>query len=134
MVTSLSGLLVGASDDGCVAGESTALVAEELPWHNILTEEALGTIRQETTGVKVLIKCLVGGKVESEYRFLTGEKGLRPGSKRGTSALHPSFFDYGEGSGELEAEGSSGTITRKVEGAVKILGFDAQELISISDP
>jgi hypothetical protein len=120
----------------CLAGESSALVAEGLPWHNVLTEEVSGTIRQESTGVKVLIECLVGGKVESAHRFLTGagEKGLRPTSYVGTSALHPGLFAYEAGSGELEAEGSSGAITRRVEGAVKFLGFDAQELISVKDP
>jgi hypothetical protein len=120
----------------CLTGESSALVAEELPWHNILTEEVSGTIRQETTGVKVLITCLVGEKVESEHRFLTGakEKGVRPTSHLGTSALHPLLLAYEAGSGELEAEASLGTITRKVEGVAKVLGFEAQELISIKDP
>jgi IPT/TIG domain-containing protein len=120
----------------CLAGQSTAVVAEALPWHNILTEEVLGTIRQETTGVKVSIECLVGEKVESAQRFLTGTaaRGLRPAIHLGTSALHPAFFEFGEGSGELESEGSGGTITRKVEGAIKILGFDAQELISTKNP
>jgi hypothetical protein len=117
----------------CLAGQSTAVVAEGLPWHNILTEEVLGTIRQEATGVKALIECLVGGKVESEQRFLTrpGAEGLRPSSNMGTSALHPSFFEYGAGSGELELEASGGAVTRKVEGAVKVLGFEAQELITV---
>jgi hypothetical protein len=120
----------------CLAGESSALVAEELPWHHILTEEVVGTVRQESTGIKVLIECLVGEKVESVHRFLTGagQKGLRPSSHVGTSALHPGLFSYDAGSGELEAEGSSGAITRRAEGAVKILGFDAQELISIVNP
>jgi hypothetical protein len=120
----------------CAAGQSTALVAEELPWHSILTEEALGTIRQETTGIRLLIECVVGGKLEGGSELVTGagEKGLRPVSRVGTSALHPGFFEYGEGSGELEVEGSGGTVTRRAEGAVKILGFDAQELITFKNP
>ena len=120
----------------CPFGMSAALVAEALPWHDILTEEVSGVIRQEILGVKVLIECLVGQKVEAELRFLTGatEKGLRPKIAEGTEALHPSFFEFGEGSGELEEEGSGGLIARKVEGAVKLLGYNAEELLSMKDP
>jgi hypothetical protein len=124
------------SEGFCPAGMSTAVVAEGLPWHNVLTEELAGTIRQETTGIKVFVECLVGEKIESGSRFVTGaaEKGLRPTSKNGTSALHPGFVEFAEGSGELEVEGSGGTVTRRAEGAIKMLGFDAQELISVSNP
>jgi hypothetical protein len=120
----------------CPTGQSTAVVAEGLPWHSSLTEELAGTIRQETTGVKMFIECLVGGKVEGGAQFVigAGQKGLRPNSKNGTEVLHPSVLEFGEGSGELEAEGSGGTVTRKVEGAIKILGYNAQEVISIKNP
>ncbi len=120
------------SEGICPAGMSTAVVAENLPWHNILTEEVVGTIRQETTGVKLFIECLVGETAESGSKFVigAGENGLRPKAGKGTSALHPGFFEFGEGSGELEVEGSGGAVTRRAEGAVKILGYNAQELIT----
>ena len=54
-------------------------------------------IRQATTGVKLSVECRAGGTVESRSNFITGaaEKGLRPSAHRGTSALHPSFFEFG---------------------------------------
>jgi hypothetical protein len=116
----------------CPFGLSTALVPKELPWHNLLIEEVAGSIRQETTGLRLTIECLAGETVESEEEYVVGpgEKGLRPTFKAGTSALHPGFSEFGEGSGEVEVEGSGGGVARKVEGIVKVLGYNAQELIS----
>ena len=124
------------SEGVCPPGQSTALVGEGLPWHEILTEETLSTTRQETTNLTLRIECLVGEKVEGGSKFVvgSGEKGLRPAFAQGTEALHPPFLEFGEGSGELEAEGSGGTVTRKAEGAVKLLGYNAQELLSVKDP
>jgi hypothetical protein len=48
--------------------------------------------------------------------------------------LHPGFLEYGEGSGELELEHCEGTITFKLEGIVKVLGYNAQEVISVKNP
>jgi hypothetical protein len=124
------------SEGICPTGQSAALVAEKLPWHNTLTEEVAGVIRQETTGVNVFIECLAGEKVEGGSKFVTGagEKGLRPTSVSGTSALHPAFVEFDEASGELEAEGSGGTITRRAQGVLKVLGYNAQELITTGNP
>jgi hypothetical protein len=124
------------SEGFCAVGQSAAIVAERLPWHTILTEELAGTIRQETVSTTVFIQCLVGGKLEGGLQFVTGagQKGLRPTYRSGTSALHPGFLEFGEGSGELEWEGSGGTVTRKAEGAVKMLGYNAQELIGVKNP
>lgn len=47
----------------------------------------------------------------------------------GTSALHPGVFEFDGGSGVLEVEGSGGAVTANIEGAVKELGYNAQELI-----
>jgi hypothetical protein len=120
----------------CPAGQSTAVVAEELPWRNMLTEEVAGTIRQEATGIKLFVACLVGQKVEGGSKFVigAGQKGVRPKAVTGGSALHPGLFEFGEASGELEVEGSGAAVTRKAEGAVKILGYNAQELISVKNP
>ncbi len=70
--------------------------------------------------------------------------GLRPGSpffaveplapfgiKKGTSAKSPGFFEFDAGSGNLEKfEGPGESLTVKLEGEVKILGYEEQELIN----
>ena len=91
--------------------------------------------RAKSSGLKLYVECKVGEKVEGGVKFTTraGSKcceGQAPVFKRGTSALHPSFLEYGLGSGELEAEGSAETVTGKIEGEVKIPGYDEQELIN----
>ena len=125
------------SEKNCVLGEETRVVAEKLPWVTKLTEEVVGTIRNETTGVQVDVECLAKSseKIEKEIKFDIGteptkEKGQRPSSHNGTSALHPGFLEFGSGSGELEVVGSKETITGKTEGEVKLLGYEEQELIS----
>jgi hypothetical protein len=125
------------SEKNCTLGEETRVVAEKLPWSSKLTEEVAGTIRDETTGVQVDIECInkSNEKIEKEIKFDIGseptkEKGQRPVSHNGTSALHPGFLEFGSGSGELEVVGSKETITGKTEGEVKILGYEEQELIS----
>jgi len=107
------------------------VTSEKTPWHNLLTEEVAGTIRQETTGVKVNIECFAGETKLASIPFVipSGEKGQRPKAVAGSSALHPGFLEFGEGSGELEVEGSADTISGKTEGTVKTLGYNAQELI-----
>lgn len=112
------------------------VTSSKTPWHNVLTEEVAGTIRQETTGVRVLIECFHEETKIAEIPFVIGatEKGQRPNEKAGSSALHPGFLEFGEGSGELEVEGSAGTITGKTEGTVKALGYNAQELIGVANP
>ena len=62
------------------------LKAESVPWHNVLTEELVGTIRQETTGVKVGIVCFEGNTKIAETKFVNAEKekGRRPKTMAGT--------------------------------------------------
>jgi len=125
---------------------ATEVVAERLPWHSVLTEEVAPTIRLETlgtptTGIKAVVECKVGGSISSKIPYVVGkkkgsaeaEKGQRPIEEAGTSALHPSFANF-EGSGELEVEGSLGKVRGKTEGAVKTLGYNAQELFSVKNP
>jgi len=121
----------------CPGGTTSVRVtADKLPWTNKLTEEVAETIRQETTGVRVLIECFEGETKIASIPFIIGgtEKGQRPKSVAGQSALHPGFLEFGVGSGELEVEGSAGTITGKTSGVVKVLGYNAQELISVKNP
>jgi len=127
----------GCESEGiCPAGQTSLVVAEKLPWPSVLTEEVEGTIRAETTGVKLFVECLVGEKIESGQKFVVGatEKGPRPRAQKGTGAAHPSTLEYDSGSGELEKEGSGGTVTVKTEGALKILGYSNQESVSIKNP
>jgi hypothetical protein len=121
----------------CPSGTTgVAVTAEKLPWTNKLTEEVVEVIRQETTGVKVNIECFEGEIKIASIPFVIGatEKGQRPKAVSGTSALHPGFLEFGEGSGELEVEGSGGTITGKTEGIGKTLGYNAQELLNVKNP
>jgi hypothetical protein len=121
----------------CPTGTNgVAVKAENLPWHDLLTEEVAGITRQETTGVKVNIICSEGGIVKAELKFVIGatEKGQRPKTVEGTSALHPGLLEFDAGSGELELEGSLGATQGKTEGAGKELGYNAQELLAVKNP
>jgi hypothetical protein len=121
----------------CPTGTNgVAVKSENLPWHDLLTEEVAGVIRQETTGVKVDIICSENGVVKAELKFVIGstEKGQRPKIVEGTAALHPGLLEFDAGSGELELEGSLGVTQGKTEGAVKTLGYNAQELTAAKNP
>ena len=108
---------------------------ERLPWHNVLTEEVAGTIRQETTGVKVDILCFEGSVLIAELKFVIEgtEKGLRPKFVEGTEALHPGLLEFDTASGELNLEGAL-RVRGRVEGVLRLLGFNAQELIAMKNP
>jgi hypothetical protein len=135
------------SEKNCALGETTMVKAERLPstlppgvagtgWPSALTEEVVGTIRAETKNIEVDVICVNAGKVEKETKFdiFSGEKGQRPKSVKGTSALHPGFLEFGVGSGELEVVGSSNTVSGRTEGEVKTLGYEEQELINTKSP
>jgi len=57
-----------------------------------------------------------------------------PTVHRGTSATHPTFLEFGATSGALEAEGSAGAVQARVEGELKVLGYEEQELIAARTP
>jgi hypothetical protein len=126
------------SEKICPVSTVTELAAENLPWASVL-EVAAGVIRTRSTGVKMFVKCLSGGKLEGGTKFLTNEasaccKAWTPAERHGTSALHTGFLEFAPGSGELEAEGSKEAVTAKTEGELKILGFSEQELINTKNP
>jgi hypothetical protein len=122
------------SEGVCPAGTEPGMMAESLPWANTLGISA-GLIRQATTGIKIFITCSANGKVEGGAKYVTNPasiccKSWHPASKRGTSALHPGFFEFANyTAGELEVEGSAETVSAPVEGELKVLGFNEQELI-----
>ena len=122
----------------CPAGTTSRRIsANNLPWHVQLTEEVVGTIRQETLGFKVTLECF-----EAATRTATGpfvvpasEKGQRPALIAGSSALHPSFLEFlCSATGVLEAEGSQLTIEACFLGVIKTFGYNAQELIHAANP
>ncbi|HEV2924253.1 MAG TPA: hypothetical protein VGW98_09490, partial [Solirubrobacteraceae bacterium] len=118
----------------CPAGSSPKLAPENLPWSNKL-EIVAGIVRQQTTGIHLFIGCFVGEKLEGGTALDSNEsssccKGLTPASRYGPTALHPGFFEYGLGSGELEILGSNEANAFAAEGDLKVLGYDEQELIN----
>ena len=108
--------------------------SEALPWTDLLTEEVAGTVRQETRDVKLDIVCSEGGVVIAEFKFETpaSGKGMRPRAVEGTEALHPGLFEYDSGAGEME-DGLCSCFA-KTEGALKLLGYNAQDLIAVKNP
>jgi hypothetical protein len=121
----------------CPTGTTVVRVtAEKLPWHDLLTEEVAGTIRQETTGVTLKLECFSGETLIGAELFVVGEreKGLRPKIVEGPSATHPSLREYDAASGEVELEGSLGAVQGKFEGALKFIGYNAQETVAARNP
>jgi alpha-tubulin suppressor-like RCC1 family protein len=105
---------------------TSVVTAESLPWPSVLEYEG-SVIRVKTTGVKLKIDCQKEGKSEGSETFVGADQ---PSFHRGTSALHPGFLEYDPGAGSLEKEGSKGAVLAKIEGEVKVLGYDEQELIN----
>jgi hypothetical protein len=99
----------------CPAG--VQVTASGLPWHSEL-ERVEGVIRDKTTGISLTIRC-----GESAFTF-TGQ--LTPKFTNMPGTAHPTFDEFGEGSGELELEtpGTKEVTTLKVTGDDKMLGFE----------
>jgi hypothetical protein len=116
------------------------VLAEALPWSGVLVEPAAGEIRAEVTGIKEDYQCWVtkaafekAARGEAE---LPNAKNVYVGTQRpkpetGTSAMHPSFLEFGSAAGRLEQEGSENTIQAETESKLKTLGYKEQELISV---
>ena len=120
---------------------SVAIVlAEGLPWPEVLEEPKAGEIRAKTTGIKQDFQCWETRKAFEKARRGEGElpnaKNVFIGSptpkvEQGTSGLHPGFLEFGPAAGKLEQEGSQGTIQAETVGKLKTLGYKEQELISV---
>jgi hypothetical protein len=112
----------------CPAGATAIKVtSSRLPWMTELIEPSPGVIRDETRLMRMTIECEEGGKVVASIPFVGS---LKPKVLHGTSATHPGFEEFEPGSGELEVEGSGGSVTVQLEGEDKQLGFSEQELIN----
>jgi alpha-tubulin suppressor-like RCC1 family protein len=128
----------------CPVGFYVAVEPRNLPW---ITEIIIvsGKVRNNVIGVRVRIGCRTlspapTGAGENEVigtTFVIGpgqkQTPLAPfGPLKGTSALNPGKYSYDAGSGELEEEGSGGAAKAVVEGEVKTLGYNEQELIQLN--
>jgi hypothetical protein len=117
-----------------------SVLAEALPWPEVLEEPRAGEIRARTTESKQDYQCW-GTKAAFE-KAARGEGGgpnaknvfigtQTPKPETGTSAAHPGFLEFGAAAGLLEQEGSAGTILLETQGKIKVLGYKEQELISV---
>jgi hypothetical protein len=107
---------------------TSVVTAESLPWGSLLEGET-GVLRSKTVGMKIKIDCQKEGKSEGSETFVGA---TAPSARHGTSALHPGLVEYDAGAGTLEQEGSKGGALGKLEGEVKVLGYDEQELINVN--
>jgi hypothetical protein len=106
-------------------------------WEAKLTEPEVGVIRLKTgnktlnspTQIKFLISCPPNGLGEIK----TPSRGeLTPKLKNGTLiGSAPSKIEFGLGSGELEL---AGIPEGKVNGSLKVMGYETGEIISTSNP
>jgi hypothetical protein len=117
-----------------------SVLAEELPWPEVLVEPKAGEIRAKITGIKQDYQCWEtkaarekaargeGGTPNAKNVFIGVQT---PKPENGTSAAHPGFLEFGPAAGRLEQEFSQGTVLGETEGKVKVLGYKEQELISV---
>jgi hypothetical protein len=123
--------------EGTTCAGFTEILAESLPWPSLLEEAVPPTIRSKTTGIKVNVLCWASE--EAKEKALEGEKPL--GSVPFVGSLQPEYInkpsvfpqasltEFAAGSGELEVEGSGGTVSAQVEGRLETVGYKTQEVI-----
>ena len=144
----------------CPAGTRGGAAPSLLPWTGTL-EEVAGKIRSVSSkaigagGTRVIIGCTApifsnadfpeppgAGELTQGGVFVVGAQTSDPlapaGTKKGTSALHPGFYEWDSGSGLLEEEEpglghGNGTVTGKTTGRIKLLGFEDQEHIYVEE-
>jgi hypothetical protein len=116
------------------------VLAEELPWPEVLVNPEEGVIRARTTGIKQDYQCWATkaafekaargeGELPNAKNVFRGEQ--TPKVEPGTSASHPGFLEFGPAAGLLEQEGSQGSVQAETEGKMKVLGYKEAELISV---
>jgi hypothetical protein len=102
------------------------LAAEGLPWSVHLATLG-GVNRMRSEGVQLRVECNVEGKEPTSERFVGS---YQPTLFNGVSATLPSFAEFDPESGNLEKEGSKGAVQEKLEGELKLLGYEAQEVVT----
>jgi hypothetical protein len=91
-----------------------SVLAEALPWPEVLEEPKAGEIRARTTGFKQDNQCWATkaafekaargeGEVPNARNIFIGSPTPKP--ENGTSAAHPGFLEFGPGAGKFEQEG-----------------------------
>jgi hypothetical protein len=120
-----------------------SIVAKKLPWASELVEEEEGVARSKSKGVEMVVVCLnTKGEQDDPFAFVTNQKAgskceaLGPTVKTGSSASHPGFLEFAEGSKELEIPLTEETceLVGKTEGEVKQVGYSEQELVNVKSP
>jgi hypothetical protein len=104
-------------------------------WEAKLFEEA-GIIRlkvgNKTIGSPTQIKFLISCPPNGSGEIKTPTRGeLTPKVKNGTALSAPSKIEFGAGSGELEL---AGIPEGKVAGSLKVMGYEANEIITSKNP
>jgi hypothetical protein len=115
------------------AGEATKVTAESLPWSSHVEVEgtSLGTVaRTKVENVKLKDQCMKGG-VEVSGETYTGSD--RPRFRHGTSALHPGFVEFDANASTLIVEATP-KVTASIEGEIKSMGYNEQELFNVKSP
>jgi hypothetical protein len=88
--------------------------------------ETGGVVRATSTGVGVRVKCYSGTESEEVLSNVVYSGEWSPSVISGPSATKPSFDEFDAASGELL--GGAGAATPS--GKVKVMGFEAEEVIS----
>jgi hypothetical protein len=127
--------------EGTTCSAYTEILAESLPWPSLLEETTPPTIRPKTTGIKVNVLCWASqeakekaieekGEAEKPLSSATFVGSLQP-EYINKPSVHPqaSLAEFGVGSGELELEGSGGTVSARVEGHLATVGYNNEEVI-----
>jgi hypothetical protein len=137
-INDFSTFLCTSTNITCPAGAYLGVQAHNLPWNTQLVEVG-GKIRASVTTLKITVGCAIEPEDNVQgTNFVIGlgagqfQRPLAPfGPLKGTGALNPGKYQYDAGSGELEAEGSRGTAKVMIEGELRTLGYEEQELIQL---
>ncbi len=122
-------VLPATCTDFC-AGANIVPEPASLPWPLEIIGESPG-FRVKTKGIKLTITCNAVPKA-----FLEGEDepAAPSGPRKGTSALHPGYYEFAAGSGELKMVSAFGGTPEggfAWLGDSEIIGFSSNELINI---
>jgi len=145
----------------CPAGTRPGIAPSLLPWTGVL-ERPGGKVRMRWSKVvnkgemRLIMGCTAPifsnpnfpeppstGEFTQGQPFVVGNQILQPlgpaGVKKGTSALHPGFYEFDVNSGNLEEElvpneggYGNGMILGKLSGKIKMLGYENQEHVYTS--
>jgi hypothetical protein len=130
----------------------------QINWPGELTEAVKGTIRLNSTNVRVFVRCqfahippieeevksgpLTGLTQRTTVEFIApgasacttepGKGNSQPKTENGSSTGKPGKTAFGAGSGELECGAAAGK--GKTEGKLKTMGYNESELLSTKNP